>query len=78
MRIELKIGDPGDAVEIEVANIYVAVGDRVNADERVLEVETDKANMEIVAPAGGVVLEIRVTIGQVVDTETVLAVIEAE
>lgn len=78
MRIELKIGDPGDAEEIEVANIYVAVGDRVNADERVLEVATDKANMEIVAPAGGVVLEIRVTLGQVVDTETVLAVIEAE
>lgn len=78
MRIELKIGDLGDAEEIEVANVYVAVGDRVNADERVLEVATDKANMEIVATAAGVVLEIRVTLGQVVNTETVLAVIEAE
>lgn len=78
MRIEIKIGDSGDAEEIEVANIYVAVGDRVIANQRVLEVATDKANMEIVTPAAGVVIEIPVTLGQVVDTETVLAVIEAE
>lgn len=78
MRIEIKIGDSGDAEEIEVANIYVAVGDRVIANQRVLEVATDKANMEIVTPAAGVVIEIPVTLGQVVDTETVLAVVEAE
>ncbi len=76
MRIEIKIDDPGDADEIEVANIYVAVGDHVDVDERVLEVATDKANMEIVAPAAGVVTEILVSLGQIVDADQVLAVVE--
>ena len=78
MRIEIKIDDPGDANEIEVANIYVAVGDHVDVDERVLEVATDKANMEIVAPAAGVVTEILVSLGQIVDADQVLAVVETE
>lgn len=78
MRIEIKIDDPGDANEIEVANIYVAVGDHVDVDERVLEVATDKANMEIVAPAAGVVTEILVSLGQIVGADQVLAVVETE
>ena len=76
MRIEIKIDDPGDADEIEVANIYVKVGEHVNANDRVLELATDKANMEIDTPEAGVVVEIMVSIGQVVDPDQVLAVVE--
>lgn len=78
MRIEIKIDDLGDAEEIEVANIYVAVGDHVGANERILEVASDKANMEIVTPVAGIVTEMLVTLGQIIDAEQVLAVVEAE
>jgi pyruvate/2-oxoglutarate dehydrogenase complex dihydrolipoamide acyltransferase (E2) component len=78
MRIEIKIDDPGDAEEIEVANIYVKVGDHVAANERVLELATDKANMEIVTPEAGTITEMLVTLGQVIDSDQVLAVVEAE
>ena len=78
MRLEIKIEDPGDADEIEVANIFVNVDDRVNANQRILELATDKANMEIDAPEAGTVTEILVTIGQVIDPAQVLAVMETE
>lgn len=78
MRIEIRVDDPGDADEIEVANIYVTVGDHVNANDRVLELATDKANLEIDTPEAGTITEILVTIGQVIDPAQVLAVVETE
>ena len=78
MRIEIKIDDPGDAEEIEVANIYVNVGDHLDANTRVLELATDKANMEIDTPESGTVTEILVMVGQIIDPDQVLAVVETE
>jgi pyruvate dehydrogenase E2 component (dihydrolipoamide acetyltransferase) len=54
------------------------VGDRVEADEILLDVETDKVAMEIPAPGAGTIAEIRVETGETVDVGTVLAVIAGE
>jgi 2-oxoglutarate dehydrogenase E2 component (dihydrolipoamide succinyltransferase) len=54
------------------------VGDKVVADEILLDIETDKVSMEIPAPQAGVLAKILVEAGQTVGVGTALAVIEAE
>ncbi len=52
-------------------------GDRVERDEPLLEISTDKVDAEIPAPSAGVLKEIKVTEGQTVPIQTVVAVIDA-
>jgi pyruvate dehydrogenase E2 component (dihydrolipoamide acetyltransferase) len=61
-----------------VAAWHKQVGDRVEADEIILDVETDKVSMEIPAPAAGTLAKILVEAGQTVEVGTVLAVVQAE
>ena len=51
----------------------VEVGDRVQAEQTVCEISTDKIDTEVPAPAGGVVAEILVALEETVDVGTVLA-----
>src|SRR5262249_58664453 len=51
------------------------VGDRVQRDEPLFEISTDKVDAEIPAPASGVLREIRVEPGATVPINTVVAVI---
>jgi len=51
------------------------IGDRVERGDIIAEVETDKANMELEAFASGILLEVRVTAGEMVPVGTVIAVI---
>jgi 2-oxoglutarate dehydrogenase E2 component (dihydrolipoamide succinyltransferase) len=53
-------------------------GERVSADEPVVEVEADKANHEIAAPVEGVIREILAVEGDEVKVGSVLAIIEEE
>ena len=61
-----------------IAAWHKQVGDRVAADEILLDVETDKVSMEIPAPRAGRLAKILVDTGQTVGVGTVLAVIEVE
>jgi 2-oxoglutarate dehydrogenase E2 component (dihydrolipoamide succinyltransferase) len=54
------------------------VGDRIEADETLLEISTDKVDTEVPSPASGVVTEILVSEGETVDVGTVLARIGGE
>jgi pyruvate/2-oxoglutarate dehydrogenase complex dihydrolipoamide acyltransferase (E2) component len=74
-RIEIVIEDPGNTEEVEVVAIEVAVGDAVAAGQALLEVATDKANMEMEAPAAGTVAEILVSEGDIVPVTQVLMVL---
>jgi pyruvate/2-oxoglutarate dehydrogenase complex dihydrolipoamide acyltransferase (E2) component len=73
--IEVRIKDPGDTVEVEVIELMVAVGDTVTEGAPLMEVATDKANTDIEAPADGVVEAINVAVGDIVEVDTVLAVL---
>src|SRR5262245_9691985 len=53
------------------------VGDKVDRDEPLFEISTDKVDAEIPSPAGGVVAEIRVKEGETVAVNSVVAVIGA-
>ncbi|HEX6993782.1 MAG TPA: dihydrolipoamide acetyltransferase family protein [Gammaproteobacteria bacterium] len=59
-----------------VANWHKQVGDRVEADEILLDVETDKVSMEIPSPGSGTLAKILVQAGETVPVGTVLAVVE--
>src|SRR5690348_8113425 len=53
-------------------------GDKVQRDEPLLEISTDKVDAEIPSPASGTLKEIRVSEGQTVQVNTVIAVLETE
>jgi biotin carboxyl carrier protein len=74
-RIEIRIEDPGDSAEIEVVELRVTAGDRVRKGSVLLEVATDKANVDIEAPRDGVVEKLMVAKGDVVKVDRVLAVL---
>ncbi len=63
--------------EVEVTEIMVAVGDVVEADQSILNVEGDKASMEVPAPFGGTVVDIKVEVGDKVSTGSLVFVFEA-
>lgn len=67
MSIEIKLPDIGSD-EVEVTEILVKVGDKVEADQSILTVEGDKASMEIPAPQAGIVKSISVKVGDKVTT----------
>jgi pyruvate dehydrogenase E2 component (dihydrolipoamide acetyltransferase) len=73
--VEIKLEDPGDGDEVEVIAVNAAAGDTVTAGTVLFEVATDKANMEIEAPADGVLESINVAEGDVVPADRVLAVL---
>jgi pyruvate dehydrogenase E2 component (dihydrolipoamide acetyltransferase) len=75
-RIEIKIEDPGDSTEVEVIALMVAAGDAVTKGTVLLEVATDKANVEIEAPADGTVTKLMVAEGDVVPADRTLMVLK--
>jgi len=66
----------GESVtEATVAKWLKSEGDRVNADEAIVELETDKVNVEVPAPSSGVVEKIAIKEGQTVNVGTLLGTI---
>jgi 2-oxoglutarate dehydrogenase E2 component (dihydrolipoamide succinyltransferase) len=61
-----------------IAAWHKQVGDQVEADEILLDIETDKVSMEIPAPGTGTLTQILVEAGATVDVGTVLAVVQVE
>lgn len=64
---QVLVPDVGDAADVEVIEILVAVGDTVEQDDSLIVLESDKASMEIPAPQGGKVTSIAVKEGDTVD-----------
>jgi acetyl-CoA carboxylase biotin carboxyl carrier protein len=60
----------------KIVAVTVNVGDKVSEDDQIATLEAMKMEMPIVAPVSGTVKEIRVTAGQEVEADTVLAIIE--
>src|SRR5580698_3906428 len=52
-------------------------GEKIERDEPLFEISTDKVDAEIPAPAGGILKEIKVNAGQTVPVQTIVAVIDA-
>ena len=72
---EVNVPDIGGD-EVEVTEVMVAVGDKVEEDQSILNVEGDKASMEVPAPFAGIVKEIKVAAGDKVSTGSLIFVFE--
>ncbi|WP_024889104.1 dihydrolipoyl dehydrogenase [Luteimonas huabeiensis] len=75
---EVNVPDIGGYADVPVIEVLVAVGDRVEKDQGLVTLESDKATMEVPAPAAGTVKALRVKVDDKVSEGTVVAVIETE
>ncbi|MBE4575408.1 pyruvate dehydrogenase complex dihydrolipoyllysine-residue acetyltransferase [Vibrio navarrensis] len=75
MAIEIYVPDIG-ADEVEVTEILVSVGDKVEEEQSLITVEGDKASMEVPASQAGIVKEIKVVAGDKVTTGSLIMLFE--
>ncbi len=76
MAIEIKVPDIGTD-EVEITEILVKVGDKVEAEQSLITVEGDKASMEVPSPQAGVVKEIKVSVGDKTETGALIMIFDS-
>ncbi len=75
-RIEVRVPSLGDFKDVEIVEVGVKPGDTVVAEQPLITLETDKAAMEVPAPASGRLLELVVAKGGRVSEGDLIGVIE--
>ena len=79
MSVEVVMPQMGESItEGTVSKWLKSVGDKIEKDEPILEISTDKVDAEVPSPAAGTLLEIRHQEGETVEVGTALAIIGAE
>lgn len=79
MSVEVVMPQMGESItEGTISKWLKQVGDKIERDEPLLEISTDKVDAEVPSPEAGVLLEIRFEEGETVEVETVVAVLGAE
>jgi len=79
MSVEVVMPQMGESItEGTVSKWLKNVGDKIEKDEAILEISTDKVDAEVPSPGAGILLEVRHNEGETVEVGTVLAVIGAE
>jgi len=73
---EVLLPDIGDFPEVDIIEVLVAPGDRVEAEDSLLTLESDKATMEIPSPYAGELKELKVKVGDKIGQGALLALIE--
>lgn len=77
MSIEIKVPVLGESVvEATVAKWMKNVGEKVNADEPIVELETDKVSLEVPSPKAGVLTDIVAQEGDTVEVDAILALLQ--
>ena len=74
---EIKVPDLGGADEVEIIEIIVSEGDSVAEEDPILTVESDKASVELPAPAAGKITKITVKVGDKVKEGDVIGMLSA-
>ena len=77
--IEFRLPELGEGIESgQVIEVFVTPGDRVSLEQPLLEVETDKAAIEIPSPADGTVIDVCVSAGDTVEINQILVKINGD
>ena len=77
--IEFRLPELGEGIESgQVIEVFVTPGDRVSLEQPLLEVETDKAAIEIPSPADGTVIDVCVSAGDTVGINQILVKINGD
>ena len=70
MPTEVLVPDIGDFSDVPIIEVHVAPGDKVNAEDPLLTLESDKATLDVPAPSAGTVGEVLVKVGDQVSEGT--------
>ena len=73
---EVAVPDIGDFTDIPIIEVLVAVGDTVEVEQGLVEIESDKATFEVPSPVAGVVKELKVGVGDKVSEGVVIAIVD--
>src|SRR5947207_12035087 len=76
--IDIKIPDIGDFNDVDVIEVMVKPGDRVNVEQSLITIESEKATMEVPSPQAGVVKEVKVHLGDKVSEGSPIVVLEVD
>ena len=74
--IEVTVPDIGDANDVEIIEVLVAVGDMVEPEDGLITLETDKATMDVPAPEAGKVVSLAVKLGDKVSQGSLVLTLE--
>ncbi len=77
-RQEVLVPDIGDFTDVEIVEVMVSAGDEVAAEDSLITLETDKAAMDVPAPAAGKIAEMAVAEGDKVSEGSLILVLEVE
>jgi dihydrolipoamide dehydrogenase len=61
--IEVRVPNIGDFAGVQITDVHVSPGSQIEAEDPLITLETDKASMEVPAPTGGAVAELKVGLG---------------
>src|SRR5271163_2660848 len=79
MAVDVIMPQMGESIfEGTITKWLKKAGDKIERDEPLFEISTDKVDAEIPSPSAGVLKEIKVTEGQTVPIQTIVAVIDAD
>ena len=79
MAIEIKVPEMGESIVEATVGAWVKnEGDPIEAGETILELETEKVNLEVTAPATGTLETVNIPEGEIVNVGTVLGTINTE
>src|SRR3712207_4306816 len=74
--IEVKVPDIGDFKDVPIIEVHVRPGDEVKAEDPLLTLESDKATMDVPAPAAGRVQDVRVRVGDKVSEGSLILMLQ--
>src|SRR3954462_3664018 len=74
--LEVRVPDIGDFADVPIIEVMVSPGDTVAEEDPLITLESDKATMDVPAPAAGTVGELKVSVGDTVSEGTVILTLE--
>ncbi|HWT85336.1 MAG TPA: biotin/lipoyl-containing protein, partial [Myxococcales bacterium] len=75
--IEVRVPDIGDFKDVPVIEVLVKPGDRVEKEQPLVTLESDKATMDVPSPSAGTVAQLRVKVGDKVSEGSIILTLEA-
>uniref|UniRef100_UPI002AC364DD biotin/lipoyl-containing protein n=1 Tax=Burkholderia cenocepacia TaxID=95486 RepID=UPI002AC364DD len=79
MRVtRIEVPDIGDYKNIPVIEVLVGVGQRVEREQSLVVLESDKATMDVPSPTAGVIKEMKVAVGETVSQGTLIALLDSD
>ncbi|MEQ5800702.1 dihydrolipoyllysine-residue acetyltransferase [Halomonas sp. H10-9-1] len=75
---DIKVPDIGDFTDVPIIEIHVQAGDKIQVEDPLITVESDKASMDVPAPKAGTVKEVKVKLGDSVSEGSTILMLETE